>query len=204
MDPTLTRFKNPPDKKRFYETVSGDSNHFPHQTDSAFDLRNLQNSSRTTDPPAMPKTSPAKEKIQEIRREVNLLFNKAAKFRGIKEDQDYRMLEEQLLQKQVFIDEVETGGCEKIQRMRKDLTRQIFSCLGLLDRRAMPEEDVSTKQSDDKFGSERSFRAADSSHDHSRVDARHSASSPQDNRFVSGQRAKKKRKKLSWANQLTN
>ena len=152
----------------------------------------------------MPKTSPAKEKIQEIRREVNLLFNKAAKFRGIKEDQDYRMLEEQLLQKQVFIDEVETGGCEKIQRMRKDLTRQIFSCLGLLDRRAMPEEDVSTEQSDDKFGSERSFRAADSSHDHSRVDARHSASSPQDNRFVSGQRAKKKRKKLSWANQLTN
>jgi len=108
------------------------------------------------------------------------------------------------LQKQKFIDQIETGGCDKVRRMHRNLTRQIFSCLGLLDRRAMPEEDVSTEQSDDKFGSERSFRTADSSNDHSRVDARHSASSPQDNRFVSGQRAKKKRKKLSWANQLTN
>ena len=108
------------------------------------------------------------------------------------------------MRKQVFIDEIETGGCERIKRMRKNLTHQIFSCLGLLDRRAMPEEDVSTEQSDDKFGSEHSFRPADSSHDHSRVDARRSASSPQDNRFVFGQRAKKKRKKLSCANQLTN
>ena len=42
MDPPLTRFKNSPDKKRFCEMVSGDSNHFPHQDDSAFDLWNLK------------------------------------------------------------------------------------------------------------------------------------------------------------------
>ena len=154
----------------------------------------------------MPKTSPAKEKIQEIRQEVNLLFSQAARFQGVKEDQNYRMLEEQLLQKQKFIDQIETGGCEKVRRMHRNLTRQIFSCLGLLDRRAMPEEDVSTptEQSDDKFSSECSFRALNQSHDHSRVGMSPSSTSPQDNRFVSGQRSKRKRKKLSWAYPLTS
>ena len=202
MDPPLTRFKNSLDQKRFCKMVSGDSNQFLRQTDSAFGLPNLQNSSKRTESPTMPKTSPAIEKIQEIRQEVNLLFSKAARFQGIKEDQDYQKLEEQLLQKQVFIDEIETGGCEKIQRMRKNLTRQIFSCLGLLDRRATPEEDVSmpTEKSDDKFDGKSSFRPANSSDDHSRVDGSHSSTTPQDKRFVSGQRTKKKRKKSSWAN----
>jgi hypothetical protein len=155
-----------------------------------------------TESPTIPKTSLAKEKIQEVRREVSLLFSKAARFQGIKEDQDYQKLEEQLLQKQVFIDEIETGGCEKIQRMRKNLTRQISSCLGLLDRRATPEEDVSTptEQSDDKFNGKSSFRPADTSHGHSRVDMSQTSTTPQDKRFVSGQRTKKKRKKSSWAN----
>ena len=202
MDPPLTRFKNSPDQERFCKTVSGNSNQFLRQTDSAFGLPNLQNSSKRTESPTMPKTSPAIEKIQEIRQEVNLLFSKAARFQGIKEDQDYQKLEEQLLQKQVFIDKIETGGCEKIQRMRKNLTRQIFSCLGLLDRRATPEEDVSTptEKSDDKFDGKSSFRPAISSDDHSRVDGSQFSTTPQDKRFVSGQRTKKKRKKSSWAN----
>ena len=203
MNPPLTRFKNSLDKKSFCEMVSGDSSHFPHQTDSAFDSPNLCNSSeKTTEPQATPKTSPAKEKIQEIRQEVNLLFSQAARFQGVKEDQNYRMLEEQLLQKQTFIDKIETGDCEKVRRMHRNLTRQIFSCLGLLDRRATPEEDVSTptEQSDDKFDGKSSFRPANSSHDHSRVDMRQSPTTPQDNRFVSRQRTKKKRKKSSWAN----
>ena len=116
------------------------------------------------------------------------------------------MLEEQLLQKQTFIDQIGTGGCEKVGRMHRDLSRQIFSCLGLLDRRAMPEEEVSkpTEQCNDKFSSECSFRASKLSHDHSRVGMSPSSTSPQDNRFVSGQRIKRKRKKLSWAYQLTS
>merc|ERR1712106_86974 len=112
--------------------------------------------SPTPQPEIRTNKDPKIEKLDKIKRDVELLFGEIETFSGTKQDKEYLYLDEMLTRHLIALDGVEPEGKEEIRTLRKESIKSVNRCLSLLDRKVSSEDDSkilaepSTKSEEEK------------------------------------------------------